>query len=176
MITAPNSPAREEVHLGFIVHFLDEPTAGGSPDDLHLTVLSHILDPQGKGFRALDGLLRSIERAPVIFPGPTENFGDFGEHRALTFDDPSGDLGEIHMELCRSATGLGFVLARPQFAGLNYRPHISLGTGGSFQEAALRERYADGLRVNRFSLLDSRFSAAGRFLGSEIVGAVELRQ
>jgi len=152
-------------HQGYLIHYLRG--SGSQIGDLHITVLGDIDDPAKTGLEALEPLVLGAPRGAIeLIPQGVEAFGLGGEHRALTFGDPTGRLQELHEYFLTGIEELGFRSSRPQWTGPNFRPHMTLGS--SVLQAASH------LKLDSVTLVDSIFDGDWNFLRGEPLATVEL--
>lgn len=165
-------------HQGYLIHYLRDQSdlaEESQISDLHITVLGDIDDAAGIGLAALKPLVLNAPRGAIeLIPQAVEPFGLDGQHRALTFGDPLGRLRELHEYFLTGVRAQGFRISRPQWAGANFRPHLTLVDGEPSSPEAFLEAMSGGFELDSVTLVDSIFDGDWNFLRGEPLATVQL--
>jgi len=165
-------------HQGYLIHYLRGQSGSDEESqisDLHITVLGDIDDAAGIGLSALKPLVLSTPRGAIdLIPQAVEPFGFDGQHRALTFGDPMGRLRELHEYFLTGVQAQGFRISRPQWAGANFRPHLTLVDGEPSSPEIFLQSMGGSLELDSVTLVDSIFDGDWNFLRGEPLATVRL--
>jgi len=165
-------------HQGYLIHYLSnraEASGESQISDLHITVLGDIDDAAGIGLAALKPLVLDAPRGAIeLIPETVEDFGLDGQHRALTFGDPTGRLRELHEYFLEGVRAQGFRISRPQWTGASFRPHLTLVGGEPNSPETFLQSQGGGFELDSVTLVDSIFDRDWNFLRGEPLATVRL--
>lgn len=113
----------------FLMHFLGTPPKTSNDlieNQLHVTVLAHLALTRNNA-EAIQKIDREIEGRTSfrLTAGELKHYGPSEDIAVLTLKDPEKAASILHSRLYSLFPASSY--AQPQYAGMNYSPHITLG-------------------------------------------------
>lgn len=143
------------------MHFLGEPPKPGERTEVaaeHITVLGNLTHPSRQDHEKLIEILDNLTHThPIVTGDGVKQYGPAGEYKALSLNDGTGSLTELHKLLHDEAVEQGYITTHPQYARDNFSPHITLTND---------ETTVTSIEVTHLTLVESVLDSDNKFLYS----------